>query len=253
MLEDLSEAWYTRRNMAAVIETIEERDPAWEASMVAFFRRIGIPHVCMEVVVPALEERKCLIVAGVRRTPWPPWGFGARRIHALCQVWPVAEDEAGLGNVFVIDDDITNIGLQAAVYREALQQLAQRGIQRVSHVVMKGAILANRILTASGFEETEDIVLTDHARYKVYRASLREHMEYLGLDTWSTVDLLTCEIDESAFDRISLLLAATNLGTRPYWTESSIRPELIPAGPALVASGSLVASPHGPPGPDPGC
>lgn len=252
MLHDLSEATFTRQNMAAVLETIDHRDTKWDPPLLAFFWKIGISHACTEVVQPALNEGKCLIVAGIRQTPWPPWAFGTHRIRALYQAWLINDKEAGLGNTFVLDDDISNIGLQAAVYREVMNQLVERDIQHVSHVVIKGAILAHKILTDYGFEETEDIVLTDHAQYKIYRAKLQEHIKRLGIDGISTVKLLTCDIDENVYNRISLLIATTYFGTKAYWTESSYYPEILPANTELVSSGGQ-ASTHGPPGPDPGC
>jgi hypothetical protein len=253
MLKNLSEAWYTQQNVAVLLETIAGKDPKWDPSLFAFFRRIGIPHACTEVIQPALDEGKCLLVAGIRQTPWPPWGFGTRRILALYQVWLVNDKEAGLGNMFVLDDDISNIGLQAAVYQETLNQLAERGIQKLNHIVLKGAIFAHRVLTENGFEETEDIVLTDHAQYSIYRASLKDHIGRLGVEGKSSVNLLACEINERLYDRITLFLTATYLGTKAFWKESSNHPEIIPANPELVAAGSLVASAHGPPGPDPAC
>ena len=164
----------------------------------------------------------------IRDRPWPPFGPGAQTISALTVFHPVSEDTAGLGNVFLVDEELTSMGLMMAVYREGLDQLTERGIQLVHWVVRENAPLSTRVLLECGFAVTDLPYVTDGARYWIYEAPIESHLGALGFRDRTPLQLLAGDVDADRFDRAALYLTAINLSFLPYWADRVRDPEVIP-------------------------
>jgi hypothetical protein len=228
---------YFQKNETMRIEVFKDLSQHMRAPVMAFFRRVGLPHVYWELIVPALEEGSGLVCAAVRDRPWPPWGIGAHEIHALTLIYPITAEGAGLSNVFLLDEDLGNVGLAAAVYKEALGHLLRHQVPEVSYIVMEGSVLASRTLGSMAFKETVELFLTPKTRYHVYSADTKAHYCHLGFETIATPDLLANRFDAQSFQRVSQWLAATTLGTAPFWADKQVKPEIIPnTGGGLRAS-----------------
>jgi hypothetical protein len=226
-------------------ETLDKPDERLVPPLRAFFRRLEVGHIYDEVILPTLQEGSSLITVAIRDRPWPPWGIGAQSISALVFFHPIGEGTAGLGNVFVAEEEQTSIGLMAAVYMEGINQLAQRGVERVHFVVREEAPFSSRVLAMAGFERTSHPFLTEYARYWLHDALLNDHTTALGLQDTSTIRLLADEIDSRDYERTALFLLTLNLSFMPYWKDRLRITEVIPnTGIARVAE---CAPPGGPP------
>jgi hypothetical protein len=217
MAEKPRGAIFLDRNAATRVEMFDELSEIATAALRAFFRRIGAPHVVDEVVLPLLAEGDSQVFAAVRDRPWPPWGLGARTVVAVLQTHLVADGCWGLSPVYVADEDLTNVGLSAALYKEALDFLAVDPGAEVDYLVAEGSLLADRHLRQSGFERTEDVFVTESARYLTYRQDVGKLRSRLGLDRVDTADLLAHAADEKVIDANARLHSTIYLGSRAGW------------------------------------
>jgi len=218
--------FYQKLNEAVRIECFDSLRPANKVPLLAFFRRIGLSHVYWEVVDPGLEEGSALTCVAVRNRPWPPWGLGAQEIRALVH-GSISDAKAGLSNVFALDEDLTNIGLTSAIYKEALEELIRRNVTEVNYTVFEGSEFARRVLMSRGFAKTEDIFLTESARYDVYEADITELLERLGLADTSVSELLGYKTNEVIFEKNALFHTMMDLSTRPFWYSNSKISEIL--------------------------
>lgn len=243
------ERMFLKKNESVRIEFFEELDDTSRLPIMNFYRRLEMPYLFWERIVPTFERKDAQTVAAVRDRPWPPWGLGAQKIEALCVIQPVGADSVGISPVYVTDEDATNIGLIAAVYGEALETAATAYKQdvAVSYLVIDGSILADRILRVNGFEKTDDLFLTEEARYNIYRADARRLRKQLGLSDASTLDLLGHEIDPEILDRNALFHSTIHLATRGGLLDRVRRPEIIPIDGGLFDASLPGGVPPGPP------
>jgi hypothetical protein len=216
-----------QRNDAVRFEIIEELAGPLEISLRTFFRQIGLSHVFSELIVPAIAAGNAFVNVALTERPWPPWGIGAQRVVAALLVHPIGDDDASLSNVFVTDDELTNIGLAAALFESTLQQLLRRGKMDVTYVVSERSVLADRVLTAGGFVRSDELFLTESLRYHVYLGEIRRVLERLGLADVYASDILAERLEDSVFDRNALFHATTQLAFRAYWNERSRTSEMI--------------------------
>jgi hypothetical protein len=219
---------FSAKNELMRIESFEKIDSKLEAPLMAFFRRIGLSHIYWEFLLPVFKEEDTLGVVAVKDRAWPPWGVGAHTIHALTVACPATPEAAGLSNVFVLEEDIGNIGLIAAVYKEMLAALVGRGVKEVSYVVLEGSVFAARALTRLGFKRTEELFLTRDSRYNFYCAEPQAHLEAMRLHQASAPDLLAGNLDDETFSTVAQWLGATSWGSVPFWSERGGLPEVIP-------------------------
>ena len=210
------------------LETLDEPDDKLAPAMRSFFRRLGVGHIYPEVILPTLQDGSSLVTVAIHDRPWPPWGIGAQAVSALAFFHPVSDGHAGLSNVFVVEEEQTSVGLIAAVYREALDQLARRGVERAHFVVRDEAALSMHVLGEAGFQRTSHPFLTEQARYWLYEAELGDHIAALGLQDSSPLELLADQFEGAAFDRVALFLMTLNLSFLPYWQDRLRAPEIIP-------------------------
>jgi len=209
--------FFGARNSATRIEIFDELSELSKAALRAFFRRMGAPHLMDEVVLPLLDEGDSQIFAAVRDRPWPPWGLGARNVVAVLQTHLVADGCWGLSPVYVADEDLTNVGLAAALYKEALESLAVDPNAEVHYLVADGSLVANRALRRTGFERTDDVFLTEAARYFTYRILARDLLGRLGLDRVDTADVLAEALDDEVHERNAAFHSTIYLASRAEW------------------------------------
>jgi Rps23 Pro-64 3,4-dihydroxylase Tpa1-like proline 4-hydroxylase len=210
--------FFTDKNEATRFDQFDELNDLTTAALRAFFRRMGTPHLFEEVVLPMFNEGDSQIFVAVRDRPWPPWGLGARYITAVCQVHLVADDTFGISPVYVADDNLTNVGLISALYKEVLGYLALNNRAEVNYLVAEGSTLAHITLTTVGFEKTEDVFLTENTRYFTYRASPAKLLRGLLLEHISTPELLAHQMSESVLRVNAGFQGSIYLGSRAEWT-----------------------------------
>ena len=214
--------FFEDRNGATRIDMFDELNSLTKAALRSFFRRMGAPHVFDEITLPLLDEGDSQIFAAVRDRPWPPWGLGARHVTAVCQTHLVADESFGVSPVYVTDEDLNNVGLIAAVFREAVGYLATSERAEVNYLVAEGSVLADHVLRTLGFEQTDDVFLTEAARYLTYRISAAQLLESLGLDEIDTPELLAQEVDAELLARNALFHSTIYLGSRAEWSLEAI-------------------------------
>ncbi len=193
----------------------ESPDEDTLAATRTFFRRLGAPHLYEERVLPILQGRDCWMFAAVEDRPWPPWGLGAQQIRALCVCRRTGAAGIGLSPVFVADEHVSNIGLSAAILREALTFFAEKN-ETVNFAAIEGSAFAAPALRAHSFVSTGDIFLTEPARYDIYSANPAKVLRSLGLKGISTLDLLTYDVDWDTLARNALFFSALQLATQPF-------------------------------------
>ena len=235
--------FFTRRNACTRIDAFAELSTTWEAAIRQFFRRLGAPHYVDEVLIPTLELGDTQVFCAVRDRPWPPWGLGARTISAICEIHEVAPESWAISPVFAADDDMTNVGLMCAVYKEVLQALATSKSAELCYLAAEGSVLADHALRSAGFRRDDDVFLTEQARYFTYRASIADVLESLKLGQYPTPDLLGHEFPEAVLSRNALFHQSILHGARPGLLNDLLTPEIIPLG-----RGGHASKPGGVPG-----
>lgn len=235
--------FFDNRNKSVRIDLFEELSEHALAALRSFTRRIGAPHLVDEVILPKLREGNSQLLTAVQDRPWPPWGLGARNITALCQTHLVADDSYAVSAVYVTDEDLTNIGMISAVFKEALDQLAANPRAEVCYLVGEGSTLVDHVLTKTGFTKSDDVFVTWSGRYYTYRALAGEVLKKLGLDKLSVPDLLAHDMPAAQLETNSLYHGTLYLANRAEWALDNAISEVI----GLVR-GSAAGKPGGAPG-----
>ncbi|MGW8392447.1 hypothetical protein [Pseudoduganella sp. HUAS MS19] len=195
---------YDQCNDAVRVDNFNELDDAAAVAMRSFFRKLGAPHLYEERVLPTLKTAESSIFAAVRDRPWPPWGYGSRRIVAMIQVHPVGNNSFGLSPAYVRPEEAANIGMRAALYKEVLESLEQRPDAEINYLVVEGAVMTDHVLTKYGFQPSKDLVQTEDARYFFYRAPVRSVLDNLGLANVSIPELLAHKVEAKILEANAL-------------------------------------------------
>ncbi len=191
------------KNKKMEIVHIRELDYGNQIYLRAFFRRIGLPHVYTERVVPTFKKGQSLIVAAVTRLSTPK-GVVDQRIHALIHIYPWDEDTMYLSTVFVSNENLTNVGLMAAVYKEALQELVRQGKTKVGYLVHEGSVLAPWVITSHGFKQSsKESYEFEEGRYNLWQADPKSLLERTGLAKTSSKSLLAYDTDDDTFMKVA--------------------------------------------------
>ncbi len=206
---------YDERNDTTRIDMFDKVDQHTAVAMMAFCRQLGASHLFAERIRPILAEDRAVVFAAVRDRPWPPWGLGARQVSALCQVYPVGERAFTVSPIYTSPGEAANIGLISAVYREALEHITREKGAEVQYLVAEGAVLADRVLRKFGFAKTEDVAVTETARYFRYAVPASRVLAALGLDKLSTPELLAHRMDDGVYERNALFQLAFQIAAVP--------------------------------------
>jgi len=209
------------------IDILRDMSAEAEANLLVFLRRINASHLYRERMVPVAKTDDALLFVAVIDRAWPPWGLGARTVHGVCQVHRVGENSFSIGPVLVADEDLTNIGLQAAIYKEVLDYVAGEPEGEVGYLLSEGSVLAHATLGAAGFQRTADFILSEHGRYNAYRASADEVQAALGMSDLSSADFLAYQVDTAVFERNALFQASLQLGMRAGLSTAFLRAEVM--------------------------
>jgi len=224
------EGFFGERNAATRIDLFDELNEAAQAALRSFFRRLGAPQLYDEVMIPLLNAGDSQVFAAVRDRPWPPWGLGARTVSAVCQAFLVAAGTYGLTPVFVTDEDASNIGLVAAVYKETVEYLALSVANASIHYsVAEGSTLGNHVLRKVGFERTDDVILSEKGRYYIYEISAEQLRHALKLDTVETLDLLAHRVPPEVLEINTLFHSTIYLASRAEWMLGQVSEIVFPA------------------------
>ena len=186
---------YDSLNESLRFEEFIEVDDVSVIAIRMFFRELGTLHLVDEYVLPTLRAPDSSIFAAVKDRPWPPWGHGSKNIVAFTQVHQIAENSYAVGPVRVQPSQAANIGLRAALYKEAIESLAKEKEAEVNYLVIEGSVLTDQLLTSVGFQRTPDLVQTDDAKYFFYRANCVELLAQLQLNNVSVPELLTLQVN----------------------------------------------------------
>lgn len=235
--------FHERQNESTRIDRFEELSHTALAALHAFFRRLGAPHLMNELILPTLQEGEAQVFAAVRDRPWPPWGIGARHVSAVCLLNGIADESYAISPVWATDEDLTNVGLLSALYKEVLESIVTSPRAEVNYLVAEGSTLADYVLTSVGFSRFEDVFLTEAVRYFTYRISAAKLRESLQLATIDTPDLLAGEMTAESMQKNALFHNTIYLGSRAEWTASSRLAEII-----NLVRGGHASKPGGVPG-----
>ena len=218
---------FSDKNDKVRIDILRDLSAETEAGLLTFLRRIGAVHLYAERILPIAKTNDSLLFAAVIDRAWPPWGLGARAVHGVCQVQQIGDSSFSIGPLLVADEDLTNIGLQAAIFKEVLDFLGSNGDGELGYLLNEGSVLADRVMSASGFKKTDEFVLNEHGRYNAYRAPASKVLAALGLEDASSADLLAFQIEDQAFDRNAVFHTMLQLAMRPALSTSFVRAELL--------------------------
>lgn len=235
--------FFDDRNQSTRIDLFEELTEHTLAALRVFVRRMGAPHLLEEVILPILREGDSQIVAAVQDRPWPPWGLGARNVVALCQTHAIGDASYAVSPVYITDQDLTNVGMISAVFKEALEQLAVNPRAEVCYLVAEGSTLVDHVMTASGFRKSEDVFVTWAGRYYTYRALAGDVLTNLGLVELSAPDLLAHDLPANLLEKNAIFHQTLYLGSRAEWgAETTIASEI-----ARLVRGAHFSKPGGVP------
>jgi hypothetical protein len=237
---------YGAKNDAVRIDRVEDLDAVLEVAVRAFFRRLDVPHIAEEQVLPLLASGGSSLFLAIRDRPWPPWGLRAQTVAAACQVHSVSPDGVGISPIYLADSDATNIGLAAALYAEILDELTSSEHAEVNYLVLEGSTFASRVLAEFGFAPSEDVLVTDEHRYVFHRANAATLRERLGMDRVSVPELLAHETDDDTFRQQALFLGTLQLASQPLrrgnrlvreisWIDGGLFDASLPGGVGPVA------------------
>lgn len=220
---------YRKRNDSVRLELYDRIDDKNRVMLRKFLREIALGYLFEEHFEAVMGAGDALIFAAVRDRPWPPWGLGGQRIHGLILAAPAADDCLALSPVFTLGNDTMNIGLSAALLKELLDHCKDRKDCDVCYPVIEGSVWTDQVLRSLRFEPSDEILLTDAARYTVYRVKASTLSSELGYDKLTVLDLLSHELEPSVLSKIALFHATTVLATLPGLLDSNInrRPEII--------------------------
>jgi hypothetical protein len=219
--------FWSPRNESTRIDVFDELGHIALAALRSFFRRLGAPHLVDEVILPTLQEGDSQVYAAVRDRPWPPWGLGARHVTAVCQVQEISDESYSISPVYVTDEDATNVGMIAALYKEVLEALSVSERAEVTYIVADGSKLADHVLGSTGFKRYDDVVLTEQVRYYTYRIPAKELLERLGLAGVETPDLLSHQFEAETLTRNALFHSTILAASRAEWTIHPTLAEII--------------------------
>lgn len=217
---DVPAPFFADRNSATRIDVFEELSHTAKGALRTFCRRLGAPHLMDEVLVPTLEDGDSSIFVAVRDRPWPPWGVGARTVTALCQVQTISDESYAVSPVYVPDDELTNVGLMAALFKEVLDSLTVSPRAELNYLVADGAVLTARVLESLGFERSEDVFLTEQARYHTWRSPVEKVIGALELDRYATPDLLAHDVPGETLLRQASFFSTVYLASRAEWIDA---------------------------------
>jgi hypothetical protein len=203
---------YDKSNDAVRLDSFCEPDDAVMVALRSFFRKLDTAYLFDERVLPTLKVEGSVLFAAVRDRPWPPWGHGARQVCALIQANPVGDRSYGLSPVYVRNEDASNIGLRAALYKEMLENLSQNGKAEVNYLVIEGSVVTDRVLRSLSFERGNDLVVTENARYFFYRADAGTVLNNLHLSNISVPELLAHQFGDAVLNQNSLLQGVLDWG-----------------------------------------
>lgn len=235
--------FFDGRNLCTRIDVFEEPSTTWVAALKQFFRHLGAPQYVDEVLLPTLELGDTQVFCAVRDRPWPPWGLGARTISAVCEAHEVAPESWAISPVYIAEEDVTNVGLVCAIYKEVLQSLAISKTSEVCYLAVEGSVLADYALSSVGFRRDEDVFLTEKARYFTYRASAGKLLKQLKLEKLTTPDLLAHDFSEKVLATNALFHQSIQLGARAELINDRLTAEIISMG-----RGGHASKPGGVPG-----
>jgi Rps23 Pro-64 3,4-dihydroxylase Tpa1-like proline 4-hydroxylase len=219
--------FFDERNRSIRVDLFEELSHQALAALRSFTRRLGAPHLLEEVILPILQEGDSQILAAVQDRPWPPWGLGARHVVALCQTHSIADDSYAISPVYVTDEDLTNVGMISAVFKEALEQLTTSPRAEVCYLVAEGSTLVDQVLASVGFDKSDDVFVNWAGRYYTYRAPVAKVLGELGLDKLSSPDLLVHDMDPAMVSKNALFHQTMYLGSRAEWASERAISEII--------------------------
>lgn len=218
---------YDTKNDQVRIDQTQELDPHAAVAVMSFFRRLDVPHLFQERVLPTLEAGDSSVFLAIRDRPWPPWGLGGMTVAAFCQIHAVSPTGVGVSPVYTADQDATNLGLVAALYAEVLEELTRSEHSEVNYLVLEGSAYASRVLRSYGFEPSQDVLVTDEHRYVFHRTNAGALRERLGLDRVSVPELLAHEVDDETFQRHALYFSALHLASQPTRLKDGVMREII--------------------------
>jgi len=181
---------YDELNDSLRFEEFAELDDVNMIALRIFFREIGVAHLLEEYVLPTFKGKDSLIFAAIKDRPWPPWGHGSQTVVAFVQAHAIAENSYALGPVLLRTELAANIGLRAALYKEALESLGRQGKTTVNYLVIEGSVLGDHLLTSAGFQRTAEVVQTDEAKYFFYSADTQDVLKHLQLSAVSLPEVL---------------------------------------------------------------
>jgi hypothetical protein len=209
--------FFDQRNRSTRIDLFEELSEQALVAVRSFCRRIGAPHLLDEVILPKLHEGDSQLLAAVQDRPWPPWGLGARHIIALCQTHLITDESYAISSVYVTDEDLTNIGMISAVFKETIDQLAVNPRAEICYLVAEGSTLVDHVLTKTGFRKSDEVFVTWAGRYHTYRTLAGDLLNALGLDKLSAPDLLAHDMEPATLEKNALYHGTLYLGSRAEW------------------------------------
>lgn len=224
---DDSAPFFTSRNNATRIDVFEELSNTATAALRTFCRRLGAPHLMDEVFLPTLQDGDSSIFVSVRDRPWPPWGVGARTVTAVCQIQTISDESYAISPVYVLDEELTNVGLIAALYKEVLDSVATSPRAEANYLVADGSALAPHVLKSLGFSRCEDVFLTEQARYYTWRIPVAELISALGLGEVGTPDLLAHDVPPAVLARQATFFHTIYLASRAEWLDIRVPAEII--------------------------
>lgn len=221
-------ASHPKRHPEPRLEVIDPLGAEGRAQLLAFFRQLDAPHVYWEFIYPSARQATSLTLAAVVDRPWPPWGIGAFQIRALIYLHPLGERLAGVGGLFMRPDEVGNVGMACALYKEGLEEAARQGAQEVGYLVREDSHLVDRALRATGFERREERVVTHDARYGLAGGDLSVVLRNLGLAGRSERDLFALDLDDASIDRFALFHLSLHVGLLPWLRDPASPGELWP-------------------------
>ena len=137
----------------------------------------------------------------------------------------VADETFAISPVYAADEDLTNIGMISAIFKEALDFLAASPRAEISYMVGEGSTLVDRVLLKNSFQKSDDVWSRGPAGIICIT---RSRVTCSRVWAWTKFPYRTlAHLDAASLDNNALFHGTLYLGSRAEWAADRLISEIL--------------------------